>query len=160
MHRIFRQMVRQSFNIIVYKCFDDVARCQGEIVEWKKGTKNCSTIVQFFLRQKIVLKKKKLEGNTPNIIISECHLSGNQEEEPWFASQRSSKDSHDWVRDGRNRSLPGQTLTPPYVAILQWVGEALHIICVLLIMRFKDGFFCLGKKKKKDTFGSLQTISQ
>ena len=33
MHRIFRQMVRQSFNIIVYKCFDDVVRCQGEIVE-------------------------------------------------------------------------------------------------------------------------------
>lgn len=113
MHRIFRQMVRQSFNIIVYKCFDDVARCQGEIVEWKKGTKNCSTIVQFFLRQKIVLKKKKLEGNTPNIIISECHLSGNQEEEPWFASQRSSKDSHDWVRDGRNRSLPGNFIVIP-----------------------------------------------
>ena len=40
-------------------------------------------------------KKKKLEGNTPNIIISECHLGGNLEEEPWFASQRSSKDSHD-----------------------------------------------------------------
>lgn len=104
MHWPPKQMVRQPFNIILYKHFWWCREMPMRDWEVKKNTKLYYNMTSITLKKE--KKEKRLEGNTPNI-IHECRTDWRPKEEPWPASQtRSSRDSHVWIRDGRlNRCL-------------------------------------------------------